>query len=207
MNYLWHNGNENDWQKALNRYWEFVNPRNLEIEKEMDVLDSNQVKAMNDSEWYDFLLNGYFRWKFTAPNICAANAKNLNEYVARVGIAGLYAIKEQIFSFDLADIGRGLNIACSIGGLGPAGASGLLAVLFPKYFATIDQFAVTALRKVNNLPENTSISKMKENNLKISDGVVLIGLMRRKAEELNAKFGTDFWTPRKIDMVLWGFRD
>ena len=24
-----------------------------------------------------------------------------------------------------------------------------------------------------------------------------------KANELNQRFDTDFWTPRKIDMVLW----
>jgi hypothetical protein len=37
----------------------------------------------------------------------------------------------------------------------------------------------------------------------ISDGVKLIEIMREKARELNIRFSTRLWTPRRIDMVLW----
>ena len=42
-------------------------------------------------------------------------------------------------------------------------------------------------------------------SLKIKDGIMLIEIMKEKAKELNKRFHTDFWTPRKIDMVLWSF--
>jgi len=96
-----------------------------------------------------------------------------------------------------------LKAACEIRGLGTAGASGLLAVLFPAYFGTVDQFAVKALRKIPGLQESSSVAAMDPDSLKVKDGCILIRIMRRKAEELNRTFSTRKWTPRKVDMVLW----
>jgi hypothetical protein len=90
-----------------------------------------------------------------------------------------------------------------ISGLGTAGASGLLALLFPSSFGTVDQFVVKSLLKVRRLAERDLLSAMTPEALTIVDGVVLIKIMRRKAAELRAAFGSDFWTPRKIDQVLW----
>jgi hypothetical protein len=39
------------------------------------------------------------------------------------------------------------------------------------------------------------------------DAVLLIDIMRRKAIDLNALFGTVEWTPRMVDMILWATRD
>lgn len=44
---------------------------------------------------------------------------------------------------------------------------------------------------------------MNIDNLKESDGVILIKIMRNKAFQLNLQFGITFWTPRKIDKILW----
>ena len=46
---------------------------------------------------------------------------------------------------------------------------------------------------------------MNPESLTNNDGVILVEIMREKAEELNRNFNTDFWTPRKIDMILWSF--
>ena len=46
---------------------------------------------------------------------------------------------------------------------------------------------------------------MNPEGLKIKDGIILVNIMKEKAAELNAKFNTDFWTPRKIDMILWAY--
>jgi hypothetical protein len=119
------------------------------------------------------------------------------------GLEELFAIKNRIFDFDREDVVSGLKIACSIKGLGNAGASGLLAVIFPKYFATVDQFVVKALLNVDQLPERELILKMWPDELKIKDASILINVMKTKARELNNKFGTSYWTPRKIDMILW----
>ena len=48
--------------------------------------------------------------------------------------------------------------------------------------------------------------RLDHNNLKERDAVLLIDIMRRKARQLNGWFGTNKWTPRKIDMILWASR-
>ena len=118
----------------------------------------------------------------------------------------LLAIRDEIFSTGRADIHDALSAACRISGLGTAGASGLVAILFPKDFGSVDQFVVKALRKIPELPEREALERMNPEGLNAKDGVVLIKIMRAKAASLNAQFGTDDWTPRKIDMVLWGCR-
>ena len=44
---------------------------------------------------------------------------------------------------------------------------------------------------------------MNPENLKLSDAYELETIMRNKAKQLNEIFNTDFWTPRKIDQILW----
>jgi hypothetical protein len=204
INTLWNSGKEYEWYSALDNYWKHVKPTHFAIEKEFDSLNTNTVKEMNSEEWYEFLLQKYFYWKYTAPNRYATTTAQLKKCkITPDGFKKLFSIKQKIFDFDKEDIVSGLKIACSIKGLGTAGASGLLAVLFPIHFATVDQFAVKSLLGIDNLPEKTSISSMNPEQLKIKDAVILIDIMKHKAKELNNKFMTSFWTPRKIDMILW----
>ena len=114
-------------------------------------------------------------------------------------------IQKRLFSMPKEDIGLCLKTAGEIRGLGTAGASGLLAILFPKEFGTVDQFVVKKLQEIEIPDHQDALLRMNPESLKIDDGVLLIGIMREKAAELNRKFQTDFWTPRKIDMVLWSF--
>jgi len=115
-----------------------------------------------------------------------------------------------LFKFDRKDIRRGLDLAGGIKGFGVGGASGLLSLLFPEQFGTVDQFVVKALQKIRTFPEGEissreiqALRRMNPKNLSKSDGIILIGIMRRKADNLNSIFGSRFWTPRKIDMILW----
>jgi len=191
------------WNEGLRRYWDFVKPSHMHLEEELDQLDSQTVQSMNAEEWYKFLMEKYFRWKFTAPNRYATTTKMLKTYCDSERLALLFKIKERLFSFDRDDIENGLTIATSIKGLGTAGASGLLAVLFPQHFGTVDQFAVKALAMIPELPEIELIRAMNPLSLKVRDAVVLISVMRRKARELNGFLLTQIWTPRRVDMVLW----
>ena len=200
---MWNSNDSSLWQKALNRYWTFVKPSNLALEKEMDQLDAESVRMMDPQAWYSFLLEKYFRWKYTAPNRYASTTKVLRRYQANNELSLLHAIKEQLFALDKDNIERCLALANSIRGLGTAGASGLLAVLFPAHFGTVDQFAVNALAKIPELPERDLISAMSPVSLKLSEGAALIRIMRRKAAELNRALSTTEWTPRKVGMALW----
>ena len=200
---LWSCNDRELWQKAFARYWTFVKPSNLALEKEMDQLDTNQVKAMDREAWYRFLLEKYFRWKYTAPNRYASTTMRLRSYAANNELDALHAIKEKLFAADKNNIQQCLAVASSIRGLGIAGASGLVAILFPRQFGTVDQFAVKALVAIPELPERRLIESMNPESLKLNEGAILVTIMRRKAQELNESFSTTDWTPRKVDMVLW----
>ncbi len=77
--------------------------------------------------------------------------------------------------------------------------------MYPATFATVDQFVVKALRNVGNLPDADALAKMNPENLSITNGVKLIGIMARKAAEINRLLGSNAWTPRKIDQILWTY--
>ena len=40
----------------------------------------------------------------------------------------------------------------------------------------------------------------------MNQSALLITIMRRKVKELDFLFNTNTWTPRKVDKVLWAFR-
>jgi hypothetical protein len=200
---MWNTNDPGLWQTALTRYWTFVKASNLALEKEMDRLDAETVKVMNPKAWFEFLLEKYFLWKYTAPIRYASTTKILRTYAANNELAALHAIKERLFVMDRDNIQQCLAAASSIRGLGIAGASGLLAILFPEQFGTVDQFMVKALAQIPELPERDLIAAMSPESLKLSDGTVLIRIMRRKADELNQASSLVKWTPRKVDMVLW----
>jgi hypothetical protein len=46
---------------------------------------------------------------------------------------------------------------------------------------------------------------MRPDGLSVKDGVLLIEILRRKAEDNNRLFNSETWTPRKLDMVLWTY--
>lgn len=199
---LWNNPSENDWTEVLEKYYSrYIEERNKAIEEEFENIDIDYIKSMNSDEWYQFLEEKYFKWKFTAPNRYASTTKHLKIYKnIPCGLDELHLIKDKLFAFDIDDIAQGLDIAMSIKGLGTAGASGLLAVLFPDKFGTVDQFVAKNLNEV----KETYIKN--EESLTKKEGVLMIEIMRKKACELNNLFGNLEWTPRKIDMVLWAIR-
>lgn len=202
---LWRSPDARVWDEALARYWDFVRPGNLDLERHMESLEVERILRLDAHGWYDFLLNEYFRWKYTARNRYASTTKHLRQYAETGTLAALGTIRDRLFAFDLRDIGAGLSIASAIRGLGPAGASGLLALLFPAAFGTADQFVVKALWSIPDLPESSIVTKMKPEQLTLLDATVLFAIMRRKAAENNQAFQTSAWTPRMVDKVLWTY--
>lgn len=200
---LWNSDDPGLWKQALNRYWTFVRPANIALEMEMDQLDSMMVRQMDPLDWYTFLLEKYFRWKYTALNRYSSTTKMLRKYAVNDELHVLHGIKDRLFAADKDDVQQCLIVAKSIRGLGTAGASGLLAVLFPTHFGTVDQFAVKALAQIPEIQERDLIAVMNPESLNLNEGVMLIRIMRRKADDLNRTFSTSEWTPRKVDMVLW----
>jgi hypothetical protein len=207
INSLWYSPSIQDWNNAIVNYWNYVKPENLALEKELNELKLEQIIELDSIGWYKFLHNKYFRWKFTSDFLYAMATKSLKKYFELNQLTDLHSIKHKLLHLDLLDIKTSLLIATQIRGLGVAGASGLLSLMYPDSFATVDQFVVGALQLINDLPENKLLLKMNPKSISLNDGVILISIMRRKAKENNNIFHKDFWTPRKIDMVLWGARE
>jgi len=202
---LWVSEDPAAWQDAVKRYWSFVKPRNLDLEKSLDSLDIERIRRLDAWGWYDFLRAEYFRWKYTAPNRFATTTRQLQRYVDNEKLSDLDQIRKRLLALDTDDLRSGLKAASAIHGLGTAGASGLLALMYLQKFGTVDQFAVKALRQVNALPEAEVLTRMNPYSLTVSDGVLVIGILRRKAADNNHVFKSAIWTPRKLDMVLWTY--
>jgi len=202
---LWTSTDPQAWEHALERYWELIQPENLELERSLDNLELERLRHMDAQGWYDFLMNEYFRWKYTAPNRYATTTGRLRSYVEDNALGDLDKIHKRLLSLDPEDTYLGLQIASQIHGLGIAGASGLLALMYPRNFGTVDQFAVKALREVDELPEATDLERMKPEDLGIHDGELLINIFKRKAVENNDAFKSEAWTPRMVDKVLWTY--
>ena len=126
---LWNSANPYVWEKALQRYWEFVKSSNVELEHRMEELDANYLRQLDSDGWYEFLRDQYFRWKYAANNRYATTTGSLHRYVDDNALEGLHNIKLKLISLDPSDIAYGLKTAQGIRGLGCAGASGLLSLL------------------------------------------------------------------------------
>ena len=202
---LWDNGSEKEWIDALNSYYRLMRSEQKMREEQIVRAGAEVIMNLDERAFYDFLYDTYFVWKYTAQNRLATTRKNLEKYITNDELSILRNIQTMLFSAPTNDTGKCLKIACEIRGLGTAGASGLLALLFPEDFGTVDQFVVKRLQEINHPVYDSILKNMNPEVLKIKDGVILIEIMKGKADELNKKFNTNFWTPRKIDMVLWAF--
>ena len=202
---LWYCDDENEWKNALNYYWDMLRANQVEIERYMDEISSDYVRDLSTEEFFDFLHDKYFVWKFTRKDHLSHLLGILEKYKNNNEMDKLESIHQRLFTTPKNNIENCLKVAKEIEGLGPAGASGLLAILFPEYFSTIDKFVVERLQEIDEPIYKDRLATMNPKDLKVKDGVILIQLMRDKAAELNEKFNTNFWTPRKIDMVLWAY--
>lgn len=201
---LWVSTDPKDWDRALALYWSFVQPRNLALERALDALGLERLRRLDARGWYDFLRNEYFRWKYTAPNRYATTTRQLRRYIDDGALGELDQIRKRLLALDTDDIRTALE-AAKIRGLGTAGVSGLLALMYPKKFGTVDQFVVKALRQVERLPESEALARMNPMGLTVRDGALIINILRRKAADNNRLFNSEDWTPRKLDKVLWTY--
>ena len=206
---VWESTDEDVWQLALEHYWKLVKPGSFALEKELQPDDPSALRrwaaTLDEQGWYKFLLEKYFKWKYTDLRRYATTTKMLRTYESEGRLGDLLAVRDQLLALDTGDIKGALAMASQIKGLGTAGASGLLSALYPETFGIVDQFVVKALLMVPELDEGTrqALAKMKPDSLSAKDGVLLIEILRVKAAELNTLFQTDSWTPRKVDMILW----
>ena len=80
INLLWHCQDERKWKNALKYYDDFLNQNQIPIETRMANLNSEEVRAYSSQEFYQFLYDKYFLWKYTAKNRLATTRKSLMKY-------------------------------------------------------------------------------------------------------------------------------
>mgnify|MGYP003302416099 CR=1 FL=1 len=178
INVLWYSQNEKDWKKALDNYYNLVKPKNLKLEEELDNLDPNIIENMTTQQFYDFLHDKYFVWKYTAANRLATTRKHLEKYLLDKKLfEELGDIHHWIFEYNPINTEICLRNMQNIKGMGFSGASGLLSLLFPEYFGTVDQFVVYRLLEIENFDKHSLILKMNPESLTLKDGVFLIEIM------------------------------
>ncbi|MBA7530699.1 hypothetical protein ES705_22909 [subsurface metagenome] len=202
---LWNSKSDAIWRKYLNHYWGLIKSSNFDLTKELEQIKLSTIKELSPKEWYDFLLDKYFVWKYTAANRYASTTKYFRKYEIEKKLDELLLLRDEIINLKDEAIKYALRKAAEIKGLGIAGASGLLSILFPSKYGTVDQFVVKRLLEIHDLPERKIITKINPESINPSQGAILIEILRRKADELNIQNKTDFWTPRKVDMVLWSY--
>ncbi len=122
----------------------------IELEKYMDNINYIDRKNLSVDEFYKSLFDKYLYGKYS-QNIISP--------------------KSYIFGC--------LKVTTAIHGLGIASASGLLSILFPEYFGTVDQLAVQ-LREIPLISNKDDIAKRYPDSLKKKDCVVLFNIMRKK---------------------------
>ena len=148
---LWNSHSENAWDQRLEMYWTMDSVKNnLPVEKKLHDLQRKTVEAMTAEQFYIFLHDSYFKWKFTDCRWFPPNLRRLEMYETE-GKEELGIIKDTIFSLHKRrpDGTKALmEEVTKIHGLGAAGGSGLLSILFPEHYGTIDQFVVESLQKV-----------------------------------------------------------
>lgn len=204
---FWSRNNSVEWKNEEHKYYDLVHQKNQKIEHELNNLsnaDIDRIAAMPVSEFYTFLHDKYFKWKYTAANRYNTTIKNLEKY--QNDFSELEKIQKQLFSFNLDNAEEGLKIVTKIKGLGIAGGSGLLSILFPEYFGTVDQFVVKSLLYFDEFKNSDRIKSIKPESISLKNGVLLETILREKAKELDLNNNTHYWTPRKVDMVLWIYK-
>jgi hypothetical protein len=201
---IWNTNAQSEWNRLFQNYWTLIRVDNIQVEYTLNRLTPDRVAAMDAQAWYVFLHDEYFLWKYTAKNRLATTRAQLRRYFDDDALDQLNDVRLKILRIDFGQIAASIELAGQIRGLGVSGASGLISLIYPEHFATVDQFVVKALREV---PEHgAQVAGMDPDSLSLRDGVILTEIMRSKAAGLNAKFGTRFWTPRTLEMALWAYR-
>ncbi len=102
---LWPSRDVTQWNAARDRYWALIQPRNVALEEPMEHLDRGRIRQMSPDEWFTFLYEEYFRWKYTAANRYATTTSKLKQKAnTQAGRKELHQIRDKILNIDPTDI-------------------------------------------------------------------------------------------------------
>ncbi|MGI9462239.1 MAG: hypothetical protein ACR2NY_06690 [Alphaproteobacteria bacterium] len=212
INVFWQSNNQTTWEYVLGKYMSRVKWRNRELENELEN-EFNKVKCLDDikkfkdvKNWYEFMLEKYFRWKFTDGRIYAGRKTEFEIKYASNQVCLENMIEAILQESNQADAQTMIALTREIDGLAVPAGSGFLALLLPKLYGTVDRYIVENIKVIEPFKNHPLIKYIKLTAIDNTDFESLTKIFRNKADELNKKFSTNDWTPRKIDKVLWAIR-
>lgn len=224
LNELWHRGTEDDWEEAVREYWTVPGVSSQRaLEEQMDNIHESRTTVLRDVDrFYKFLKEELYPWKMDRLYV-ASQQENLERYHVSTP-HGIDRLRQYLLitvpkwgSVDINEVYKRMSV---VGGMGIPVASGCLALLFPEHFGTLDRFCLRAsltvegntitdyLRVTEDVTRNPDHFFDKyEDALRLHVAKLITMLYREKARDLNAKYSTDVWTPRRVEKVVWTLRD
>jgi len=218
---LWRSNEVSAWQDALAKYWNHGPVRrNIDVERHMDRLTAEDRGAIlaSGGALVDFLDHWYYSWKFfaIAPyDIPKHQAKVRIEYATNSDKYN--AIARRLGALNADDVDQCLRYVASrsIPGLQLSAGSGLLAVLYPTWFGTVDQHTLRALQTLDDeraawlrrhIPDPKTFFPANNNDRGRHAAKLMTQLYREKSQELARLDGETGWTPRRVEMVCYTLR-
>src|SRR5688500_7620046 len=120
---IWRSRSRSLWSQALATYDGRVQAYQSDLDKKLDPLDLGRIKRLRAREWYLFLRDEYFKWKYTGANRYASTTKQLALHEQLGELPYLLDIKRDLLALDVEDVRGALEAATRIRGLGVPGAS------------------------------------------------------------------------------------
>lgn len=199
----WDSINPSDWSKALDKYNCYLISEEKAV-RDARVTQTNRLRVtrMGINDFYEFLINDFLPWKYTDSRRLARGKRLFSQ---NTNLEDLTNIKSRLCDPDLDDRTL-LSTAMSINGVGTAGASALLSILYPERFGTADRFVVLCMQNAPSLISDTTIQHINPNAIKPKEALHMFELMRNKAVELNKVSDANTWTPRMVDKAAWADR-
>jgi hypothetical protein len=151
---LWSSHDPREWGYCESELYDAaVKPENRAIERELERPGlRDRIARMDAMGFYTFLRDEYFPWKFTSGPERIQNRRYLARHLTDSSVDQLERVRRHLVDRVGASTGASIQIVMGIHGLAVAGASGLLALVYPEEFGTVDVKLTQALQQVG-LPE------------------------------------------------------
>lgn len=206
---IWNCNEVGKWKDAEEEYSKRINQVAKKIEKKFEQMTTEEILGLSPDEFYIFLRDMYFPWKFTGiylkPRL--ENLKTIENKQTQIKdviddlkeLQKRIADKKELNDDDMSNAIRNLQ---KIPGIGLSAATGLLSILFPTHFGTINKHVRINLKKVG-----CKISEQDCINISVKNAIKMEKILIEKAKKLNTDMNTDYWTPRRLDKILWSIRE
>jgi hypothetical protein len=155
---LWRSQDPREWDYCESELYDaYVQPANRMIERELEKPGLRErIARMDAAQFYAFLRDEYFLWKFTSGPERTGNLKWLARHVSDGTMDRLERARRNLVN--RGDFSKDASILMLMGrhggvhGLAVAGASGLLALVYPEEYGTVDVKVTEALQQVGLPP-------------------------------------------------------